>query len=232
MRLRDEEGYAGSYPRRAAPRQAPPRGDGPRARAQGRRGVPDAGGGCPARSRSTSARRTSGPAAWPPGGGEYLTVAFPHPDVGPAQVFWGETTAECVCQGLLNVFEFVGGVPGEGGLRQRRRGRQARRRGGEDVRALPPLRGSLRARPHPHQPLLGQREGAASRTGSAATGGTSSSPVPSSRDVRALDRRPLEDCLDLSGGASAATGSARPSPSRSERTGRRSRRCRRPRSRA
>lgn len=47
----------------------------------------------------------------------------------------------------------------EGGLRQRRRGRQARRRGGEDIRALPPLRGSLRARPRLHQPLPGQREG-------------------------------------------------------------------------
>lgn len=28
--------------------------------------------------------------------GKYPAVAFPHPDVGPAQVFWGETS-ECVC---------------------------------------------------------------------------------------------------------------------------------------
>ncbi|ERL10914.1 hypothetical protein HMPREF1316_2704, partial [Olsenella profusa F0195] len=42
--------------------------------------------------------------------GKYLTAAFPHPDVGPAQVFWGETS-ECVCQGPGNVFEFAGGVP-------------------------------------------------------------------------------------------------------------------------
>lgn len=42
--------------------------------------------------------------------GKYLTAAFPHPDVGLAQVFWGETS-ECVCQGLGSVFEFVGGVP-------------------------------------------------------------------------------------------------------------------------
>lgn len=42
--------------------------------------------------------------------GKYLTAAFPHPDVGLAQVFWGETPG-CVCQGLGNVFEFVGGVP-------------------------------------------------------------------------------------------------------------------------
>ena len=43
--------------------------------------------------------------------GEYLTVAFPHSNVGLTQVFWGET-AERVCQGPRNVFEFVGGVPG------------------------------------------------------------------------------------------------------------------------
>lgn len=42
--------------------------------------------------------------------GKYLTAAFPHSSVGLAQVFWGETS-ECVCRGLGNVFEFVGGVP-------------------------------------------------------------------------------------------------------------------------
>lgn len=42
--------------------------------------------------------------------GHFLVVAFPHPDVGLAQVFRGET-AECVCQELRNVFEFLGGVP-------------------------------------------------------------------------------------------------------------------------
>lgn len=42
--------------------------------------------------------------------GHFLVVDFPHPDVGLAQVFWGET-AECVCQGLRSVFEFLGGVP-------------------------------------------------------------------------------------------------------------------------
>ena len=40
--------------------------------------------------------------------GRYLTVSFPHSNVGLAQVFWGETS-ECVCQGLRNVFEFVAG---------------------------------------------------------------------------------------------------------------------------
>lgn len=42
--------------------------------------------------------------------GHFLAVTFPHSNVGLAQVFWGET-AECVCQGLRNVFEFAGGVP-------------------------------------------------------------------------------------------------------------------------
>ena len=42
--------------------------------------------------------------------GHFLVVTFPHSNVGFAQVFWGET-AECVCQGLRDVFEFVGGVP-------------------------------------------------------------------------------------------------------------------------
>lgn len=42
--------------------------------------------------------------------GHFLTVAFPHSNVGLAQVLWGET-AECACQGLRDVFEFLGGVP-------------------------------------------------------------------------------------------------------------------------
>lgn len=42
--------------------------------------------------------------------GHFLVVEFPHSNVGLAQVFWGET-AECVCQGLRDVFEFLGGVP-------------------------------------------------------------------------------------------------------------------------
>lgn len=42
--------------------------------------------------------------------GHFLMGALPYPDVGLSRVFWGET-AECVCQGLRNVFEFAGGVP-------------------------------------------------------------------------------------------------------------------------
>lgn len=41
---------------------------------------------------------------------KYLTVSFPYSNDGFSQVFGGET-AECVCQGLLDIFEFIGGVP-------------------------------------------------------------------------------------------------------------------------
>jgi transposase len=40
----------------------------------------------------------------------YLTVSFPFSNQGFVQVFRGET-AECVCQGLQDVFEAAGGVP-------------------------------------------------------------------------------------------------------------------------
>ncbi len=41
----------------------------------------------------------------------YLVVDFPFSNVGLAQVFFGEN-AECVCQGLKSIFEYIGGVPG------------------------------------------------------------------------------------------------------------------------
>ena len=40
----------------------------------------------------------------------YLTIDFPFSNVGFAQVFYGEN-AECACQGLLNIFTYIGGVP-------------------------------------------------------------------------------------------------------------------------
>ena len=40
----------------------------------------------------------------------YLVMDFPYSNVGPAQVFNGEN-AECVCQGLKNIFIYLGGVP-------------------------------------------------------------------------------------------------------------------------
>ena len=40
----------------------------------------------------------------------YFVLSFPHSNVGLAQVLPGEN-AECVCQGLKAIFEFIGGVP-------------------------------------------------------------------------------------------------------------------------
>ena len=40
----------------------------------------------------------------------YLVVSFPFSNVGIAQLFRSQC-AECVCQGLKNVFEYLGGVP-------------------------------------------------------------------------------------------------------------------------
>lgn len=43
-------------------------------------------------------------------GHKYLCASFPQSNGGLAQVFRGET-AECVCQGLQDMFEYIGGVP-------------------------------------------------------------------------------------------------------------------------
>jgi len=41
---------------------------------------------------------------------KYLTVSFPYSNDGFAQIFGGET-AECVCQGLKDIFDYIGKVP-------------------------------------------------------------------------------------------------------------------------
>ncbi|NJP41787.1 IS21 family transposase, partial [Oscillospiraceae bacterium HV4-5-C5C] len=41
---------------------------------------------------------------------KYLTVSFPYSNDSFSQVFGGET-AECVCQGLQDIFNYIGGVP-------------------------------------------------------------------------------------------------------------------------
>jgi transposase len=41
---------------------------------------------------------------------KYLTLSFPHTNNSFTQVFGGET-AECVCQGLQDIFAYIGGVP-------------------------------------------------------------------------------------------------------------------------
>lgn len=41
---------------------------------------------------------------------KFLVLSFPYSNDGYAQLFGGET-AECVCQGLKDIFEYIGGVP-------------------------------------------------------------------------------------------------------------------------
>jgi len=41
---------------------------------------------------------------------KFLTVSFPYSNDGFSQFFGGET-AECVCQGLKDIFEYIGGTP-------------------------------------------------------------------------------------------------------------------------
>lgn len=41
---------------------------------------------------------------------KYLCLSFPNSNGGFVQTFWGET-AECVCQGLKDIFHHLGGVP-------------------------------------------------------------------------------------------------------------------------
>ena len=41
---------------------------------------------------------------------KYLTVSFPYSNDSYSQVFRGET-AECVCQGLMDIFSYISGVP-------------------------------------------------------------------------------------------------------------------------
>lgn len=42
-------------------------------------------------------------------------MSFSHSNAGLTQVLWGET-AECVCEGLADVFEFIGDLPEARGL--------------------------------------------------------------------------------------------------------------------
>ena len=130
--------------------------------------------------------------------GKYLTVTFPHPDVGPAQVFWGETS-ECVCQGLRNVFEFAGGVPRRAVFDN---ATEVGRRVGGEVRLSELFR---RFAAHYGldytftNPYSGNEKGnVENKVGCHRR--NLFVPVPSFHDVAASDRRPLGDCLDPGAG--------------------------------
>ena len=130
--------------------------------------------------------------------GKYLTVTFPHSNVGLTQVFWGETS-ECVCQGLLNVFEFVGGVPRRAVFDN---ATEVGRRVGGEVRTSGLFR--LFAAHHGldytfTNPYSGNEKGnVENKVGFHRR--NLFVPVPSFGDVGSFNERLLRDCLDLSEG--------------------------------
>lgn len=124
--------------------------------------------------------------------GKHPAAAFPHPDVGPAQVFWGETS-ECVCQGLRNVFEFAGGVPRRAVFDSA--AEVGRRVGGEAgtselFRRFAAHHGPGHALADPYS---GNERGNAENE-AGCHGRNLFVPVPSFHDVAASDRRLLGDC--------------------------------------
>lgn len=179
----------GVLPRRAALREAQARGDGPRARPQGRRGLPD-----PelAARRGAGRLRRGGPrGAWRPHQGEVPGRRLPALQRGARPSLLGRDVRVRL-PGAPQRVRVRGRRAEEGGLRQRHRGRQARRGRGRDVGALPALRGALRARLHLHQPPARATRGATPGTRSGATGGTSSCPsrpsTTSPRSTRGCSR--------------------------------------------
>lgn len=128
--------------------------------------------------------------------GHYLTVDFPHSNVGITQVFWGET-AECICEGLQNVFVFVGGVPRRavfdnatevgrklsGAIHTSEMFRLFCAHFGLDFTFTNPYsgheKGAVEAKVGYHRRNLFV-------------------PLPAFHDVEAFNRRLLEDCLDMS----------------------------------
>ena len=161
--------------------------------------------------------------------GKCLTVSFPHSNVGLTQVFWGET-AECVCQGLRNVFEFVGGVP-RGAVFDN--ATEVGRRVGGEARASELFR-RLAAHYGLDYAFTNPRSGNEKGSVENKVGCHRRNlfvPVPSFHDVRAFNRRLPDDRLGLSEGKRHYRLGTPESELFGEGRGR-SRRCRRPRSRA
>ena len=126
--------------------------------------------------------------------GKYLTVTFPHSNVGPAQVFWGETS-ECVCQGLRNVFEFAGSVPRRAVFDN---ATEVGGRVGSEVRLSELFRRFAAHYGLDHvlaNPYSGNEKGnVENKVGCHRR--NLFVPVPSFHDVRAFNGRLLKDCLD------------------------------------
>ena len=130
--------------------------------------------------------------------GKYLTVTFPHSNVGLTQVFWGETS-ECVCQGLRNVFEFAGGVPRRAVFDN---ATEVGRRVGGEVRTSELFR-LFAAHYGLDYTFTNPRSGNEKGNVENKVGFHRRNlfvPVPSFHDVAAFNRRLLGDCLNLSEG--------------------------------
>lgn len=130
--------------------------------------------------------------------GKYLTVSFPHSNVGLTQVFWGETS-ECVCQGLRDVFEFVGGVPRRAVFDNATEvGRRVagESRASELFKAFAAHYGLDYTFTNPYS---GNEKGSVENKVGCHRRNLFV-PVPQFSDVRAFNRRMLDSCLDLSEG--------------------------------
>lgn len=154
--------------------------------------------------------------------GHFLVVTFPHSNIGFAQVFWGET-AECVCQGLGDVFEFLGGVPLRAVFDN---ATEVGRRVGAQI-----VTSELFRRFAAHygldysftNPYSGNEKGSVENKVGALRRNLFV-PIPQFFDVKGYNKRLPEACLKASDG-SPTTERARPSPSSSRTTARRSRPC-------
>lgn len=88
----------------------------------------------------------------------HFVLDFPYSNIGPSQLMPGEN-AECTCQALRNLFEWLGGVPerivydNAAGVGRKWFDRIRL------TRPVPGVPGALRVRVHVLQPVLGTREG-------------------------------------------------------------------------
>lgn len=196
VRLRDEEGYTGSY---STVQRYVKRRREEMARERDRR---DAEGFLTLRWLPGEVQVDFGEADFRVRGvvtrGKYLTVTFPHSNAGLTQVFRGET-AECVCQGLRNVLGFVGGVPRRAAFGN---AAEVGRRVGGEVRTSEPFRRFAAHYGLDHtftNPCSGNEKGnVENKVGCHRR--NLFVPVPSFHDARAFNRRPPEDRLDLGEG--------------------------------
>ncbi|MCH3955786.1 MAG: IS21 family transposase [Olsenella sp.] len=147
--------------------------------------------------------------------GKCLAVTFPHSSVGLTQVFWGEAS-ECVCQGLRNVFESVGGAPVRAVFDD---AAEVGRRFGAEIRVskMFELFASHCGLDHSFaNPRSGNEKGNCENMVGAHRRALFV-PVPSLHDVVKFNERLLKDSLDLSGKRHYRLGAPQLEPSEGDR---------------